>query len=424
MKSDLIQDESVLGRNETPRSVSSTPARYRLAAIFHRPHIYFCQFFKKLAAHPDIDLTVYFYSSYGMGSTPDPELGRSLHFAESSLAGYRSLFLRNFSPRPGVGPYFAWFHPGVIPELFREYDALIMHGWWGASSMLAYLTAFARGLPVLVHSDRNSMVEHSSGWRKWVLNWLFRPVSAFLVIGERNAAFYRQHGIPDSKMFLTPLAVDNDYLTREAARLAPQRPLLRQQLGIRPQECTILFVGRFVTEKGLPDLLAAFKELAATRAHLVLVGDGPLGVQLKDFVASNHLQRVHFVGSKSYEEIAAFYALADVFVLPSKSEPWAVVLNEAMNFALPILASRQVGAADDLVKEGVNGFRFEPGDTTSLAGLLRRMAENPSLCRKMGEASIPIVHEWNFDRATDGVLAALRSLRPRRGLRHQPPGVV
>jgi glycosyltransferase involved in cell wall biosynthesis len=368
-----------------------------------------------LAARPEIDLTVYFYSSYGLGSTPDPHFGRTLYTAESSLAGYHSLFLRNYSPRPGVGPFFAWIHPGVVRELFRNYDAVIMHGWWGASNLLAYLTAFARGLPVLVHSDRNAMVAHASRYRTSALDWLFRKVSAFLVVGKRNAVFYRQHGVPDAKMFLSPLAVDNDFYTREAARLAPERPALRRQLGIAPGEFAILYVGRFVPEKGVPDLLTAFQELAATRAHLVLAGDGPEGGRLREFVAAHHLERVHFVGSKSYEELPAYYALADVLVVPSHTEPWAVVVNEAMNFALPVIASQQVGAADDLVSEGVNGFRFEAGDTATLAARLRRLMEDPPLRRQMGEASLPIIREWNFGRATEGVLAALRSLRPNRG---------
>jgi glycosyltransferase involved in cell wall biosynthesis len=303
----------------------------------------------------------------------------------------------------------------VIPELYRKYDAVIIHGWWGATNILAYLTAFLRRLPVLVHSDRNASLAQTSRYRKSVVNWLFRRSAAFLVIGERNAAFYRQQGVPDRKMFLTPLAVDNDYFTREAARLAPQRPALRERLGIAPDECAILDVGRFIPEKGLPDLLVAFKQIAASPVHLVLVGEGPEGGRLKEFVAENHLERVHFVGPKSFEEVPAYYALADVFVLPSHQDAWAVVVNEAMNFALPLIVSRQAGAVDDLIKDGVNGFCFEAGDTAALTGLMRRLVENPDLRREMGKASLPVIREWNFDRATDGVLAALRSLQLKRG---------
>jgi glycosyltransferase involved in cell wall biosynthesis len=303
----------------------------------------------------------------------------------------------------------------VIRELFRDYDAVIMHGWWGASNLLAYLTAFVRGLPVLVHSDRNALMAQTSWFRTSAVRWLFRRISAFLVVGKRNADFYRNYGVPDSKMFLTPLAVDNEFYTREAARLASERPALRKQLGIAPEDCAILYVGRFVPEKGVPDLLTAFKELATSRAHLVLAGAGPEGDRLKEIVAANHLEHVHFVGSKSYEELPECYALADVLVVPSQTEPWAVVVNEAMNFALPVVATRQVGAADDLVEEGVSGFRFQAGDTATLAALLRRLVENPALRHAMGEAALPAIRDWDFERGTEGVLAALRSLLPNRG---------
>ncbi|MGO8788234.1 MAG: glycosyltransferase family 4 protein [Terriglobia bacterium] len=415
MNCDLIQNEPAPTSGASLASTLSTPGRYRLAAIFQRPHIYFCQFMQNVAAHPEIDLTVYFYTRLGMGSTPDPHFGRPLYAASTLLTGYRARFLRNYSPWPGVGPFFAWFHLGVVRELFRDYDAIILHGWWGASNLLAYLTAFVRGLPVLVHSDRNAILPQASRFRAAVLRWLFRHASAFLVIGKRNADFYRQSGVPDSKMFLSPLAVDNDFYAREAARLAPERSALRRQLGIAQQACALLYVGRFSPEKGIPDLLAAFKEVATSGAHLVLVGDGPEGERLKGWVAANHLEHVHFVGSKRYEELPACYALADVLVLPSRNDAWATVVNEAMNFALPVIASRQVGAADDLVEDGVNGFRFEAGDTAALASLLRRLVENPALRRGMGRASLPIIREWNFERATQGVLAALHSLRSKGG---------
>ena len=414
MDSNFVQNEHVL-TNGARDSHPSAPERYRLAVFFQRPHIYFCQFLRALASRPELDVTAYFYSSYGLGSSPDPELGCILYEGRSPLEGYRYHFLKNYSPRPELGRFWGLFHPGVIRELSHNYDAVIVHGWWGISSWLAYLTAFVRSVPVLVHSDRNSVLVKNSRGRQAALRWLFRRTTAFLVIGKRNAAFYRQHGVAEQRMFLTPLAVDNHFYRAEAARLAPKRIELRQQLGISENDCGILYVGRLSPEKSVSDLMAAFNVLKAPGAHLVLVGDGPERGRLMEIAAAQHLEHVHFVGPKSYEDLPAYYALADVFVLPSRVDCWGVVVNEAMNFALPVIASRQVGAADDLVKEGVNGFRFEAGDTAALAELLRFLVGDSGLRRRMGKASLQIIGEWDYDRATEGVLAALRSSRLMRG---------
>jgi len=393
---------------------SPGPEHYRLAVIFQRPHVYFCQFLQVLAARPELDVTAYFYSTCGIGSTPDPDLGRSLRSPESSLSGYHARILKNRSPRPDLARFWGLFHPGLIREISPRYDALMVHGWWGLSSWLAYFTALARSVPVLVHSDRSYGQGRTRPERRPALRWLFRHASGFLVIGKRNGEFYRHLGVDAARMFPTPLAVDNQFYQTAAARLTPQRDALRQKLGIAHSDFVILNAGRLAPEKGLMDLLLAFKTLAANHAHLLLVGDGREGRRLRDFVAAHRLERVHFLGTKTYEELPEYYAMADVFVLPSYIEPWAVVVNEAMNFALPVIASQQVGAADDLVKDGVNGFRFDAGDTGALATILRRMVDTPEICRKMGGCALPIIREWNLERAAEGVLAALRSLTARR----------
>src|SRR5208282_6284945 len=66
-------------RDVPPPSPPPAATHFRLAAVFHRPHIYFCQFLQRVAARPGIDLTVYFYTSFGLGSTPDPHFGRTLY---------------------------------------------------------------------------------------------------------------------------------------------------------------------------------------------------------------------------------------------------------------------------------------------------------------------------------------------------------
>lgn len=390
-----------------------SPCRYRLAAIFHRPHPYFCKFFQRIAAHPEIDLTVYFYSDFGLGSTLDPGYQRRVQWDTDLLGGYQHHFLRNYSPWPALHRFTGLFHPALLRELDRRYDAVLVHGWWGLSTFLAFLTARARRLPVLLHSDKN-VIETRSPWRRgardFLLKRFFRRVKAFLVIGQRNAAFYRRLGVPEEKMFLTPLAVDNAFFRAEAHRLRSERYTLRHQYGIPPEATVILFVGRLDPQKGLQDLLSAFGELTDDSAQLILVGDGPQRAELETYVRSRRLQRVLFAGFQNYTRLPTFYALSDVFVLPSCFEPYGVVVNEAMNFALPIVASEVIGAVGDLVEHGRNGLLFAAGDVAQLARQLQHLIAHPQLRRQMGEESARRIAAWNFERGVEGVMAALRAV--------------
>jgi len=413
MNDDRIAGNSAAVSNQSGGLAKESRQRFRLAALFHRPHPYFCKFFQRLAAHPEIDLTVYFYSDLGIRATPDPGYRRSVQWDTDLLAGYRHRFLRNYSPWPALHRYTGLFHPALLREVDRRYDAVLVHGWWGLSTSLAMVTALARRVPILLHSDKN-VIEAGKKWRRrfrnLVLQALFRRVAAFLVIGQRNAAFYRSLGVPEERMFLAPLAVDNAFFRAEAQRLKSERYTLRHQYGIPPEATVILYVGRLAPEKGLLDLLAAFAGLSDGSAHLALVGDGPQRAALEDYVRSYHLRCVHFAGFQNYSQLPSFYALSDVFVLPSYREPWGAVVNEAMNFALPVVASQDGGAVADLVENGRNGLLFEPGDQGQLARHLQYLVSHPEVREQMGAESARRIAVWDFERGIEGVLAALHAV--------------
>src|SRR2546430_3298455 len=85
------------------------------------------------------------------------------------------------------------------------------------------------------------------------------------------------------------------------------------------------------------------------------------------------LHAVKFLGFRNQSELPSFYDLCDVFVLPSTSEPWGLVVNEAMAAGRPVVVSDQVGCARDLVQNGLNGFIFPVGDVEALAHALTRV---------------------------------------------------
>jgi glycosyltransferase involved in cell wall biosynthesis len=408
MGSNLDRLPECLGTSSQP-----SPPRYRIAAIFPRPHPYFCKFLQRLSIQPEIDLTVYFYSDVGVGAARDPTYGHPLQFDTDLLAGYRFHFLRNYAFRPRLYNFWGAFHPGLLRELNRRYDAVMIHGWCGLSTWMAFALAWIRRVPILLHSDQNVIQVRGSlrlFFRNILYRALFERVAAFLVVGRRNAAFYRNLGVPEAKMFLTPLAVDNAFFREERRRLAPERAALRRTLGIPLEATVILSMGRLVPEKGLLDLLSAFGRLPAGSAHLVLVGDGPQRATLEDYVHSRDLKGVHFAGFKNYSQLPSFYALADVFVLPSYREPWGAVVNEAMNFALPIVASQDGGAVADLVEEGRNGLLFQPGDQEQLARHLGYLISHPEVREQMGAESVRRIALWDFERDMEGVLAALSAV--------------
>ena len=123
-----------------------------------------------------------------------------------------------------------------------------------------------------------------------------------------------------------------------------------------------------------------------------MVGDGDRKATLQEQARSLNIEPlVRFAGFRNQTELPRFYDLCDVFVLPSKLEPWGLVVNEVMNAGRAVIVSDQVGAAADLVRNGENGFVYPAGDVDALTGALRQILSDPEQCRHMGERSRQII---------------------------------
>src|SRR5262249_53333365 len=116
---------------------------------------------------------------------------------------------------------------------------------------------------------------------------------------------------------------------------------------------------------------------------------------------------VRFLGFKNQSELAAYYDLCDVFVMPTVLEPWGLVVNEVMNASRAVIASDQVGCAPDLVRDGYNGFIYRAGSVNDLHRVLRLALAEPARLRDMGRRSLEIINQWSFEEDLLGLRAAL-----------------
>jgi glycosyltransferase involved in cell wall biosynthesis len=172
----------------------------------------------------------------------------------------------------------------------------------------------------------------------------------------------------------------------------------------------IICVARLIERKGQHHLIAALRALidAGVDATLDLVGEGDARGQYEAQAAALGLrEQVRFSGYVAREAIAARYAAADVFVLPSYNEGMSVATLEALAAGLPAVITRTGGAAE-LVEEGINGATFDWGDVARLAALLRTLAEDRALLRRMGAASRARAARFTWDAAAARFLDLFR----------------
>ena len=399
------------------RTAASRAIPYRLAVLHSHPIQYFTPLYRRLAEEPGIDLTAYFCSKQGLRTYEDEGFGIPVKWDTPLLDGYHHRFLRNLRGETQVGGFFSLINLDLVAELYRNrFDALLVHGHMYFSYLLGVFAAKAMGIPVFMRCDTHLLLRRSRlklAMREPIMRFFYKHLcDRCLPVGTRNRAFYLAHGVRQDQLFDVPFTVDNAYFTQATAPFKAHVQDTRAELGLPTDKPLILYASKLTPRKRPGDLLAAFRMLCegGVEAALVFVGSGELEQGLRDQVRRHKLPDVYFAGFQNQSELPKFYAVADVFVLPSENEPWGLVINEAMCAGLPIVASEEIGAVPDLVQDSYNGFRFRAGDVRHLAVCLEKLVTDESVRGSMGEKSLEIIRAWDLEQNVQGVLAALRSL--------------
>lgn len=232
---------------------------------------------------------------------------------------------------------------------------------------------------------RNLLKEWVKGW------WTRRHYDAAFAAGERAAAYLQTMGFPRERIWTGFDVVDNHAFSAGAAVARQDAAALRASLNLPAR--FFLFVGRFAPEKNLlrlVDAYAAYRRSVGPEAWgLVLVGGGPQEEMLRQKIQG--LPEVIFAGSHTSDRLSVYYGLASCLILPSVSETWGLVVNEAMAAGLPVVVSHRCGCVAELVRHGLNGYVIDPFDIGGMAQAMTVMSSKLVDIQSMGEVSRQIV---------------------------------
>jgi glycosyltransferase involved in cell wall biosynthesis len=301
--------------------------------------------------------------------------------------------------------------------------AVAIPGWSERCSRAALRWCVLHAVPAIVMSETTAWDGTRVWWREWAKRRIVRLCASALVGGQAHADYIASLGMARERISLGYDAVDNEYFARGAEEVGKQETEVRARYEL-PQRY-FLASARFVEKKNLLRLLQAYaryRQLAsAPRLHrfgaaslrfpawsLLLLGDGPLRPTLNSQLATLNLHgQVLLPGFKQYPDLPAYYGLASAFVHASTTEPWGLVVNEAMASGLPVLVSNRCGCAPDLVRDGANGFTFDPCNVEQLARLMLKVSTLNYQLSTFGVASRRIVASWGADRFASGLHRAV-----------------
>ena len=301
---------------------------------------------------------------------------------------------------------------GIVSAVWGgKWDLVNIAGYSNLTSLCCMFVCIFRRIPFVIQAD-NQLIKKRKGYRillKRLFFWpLVRRCKAAIGISRPAKRFWESIGIPADSVFVVPCVSHLDAYREAYLGVRAERDAIREELGVSTDEVVGVFVGRLLELKGLDLVLSGLAEVEGrSRPRLAIIGDGPERARLEALVES-HALPVQFLGWRENSLLPAYYAASDFFFLASRREAWGIVVAEAMTCGLPIALSDQVGAAEELLADGENGFLVSEPTAGGWASVLERFVTERDRLAAMGERSLDIIRDWNLDMAATGFLSAMR----------------
>jgi 1,2-diacylglycerol 3-alpha-glucosyltransferase len=314
--------------------------------------------------------------------------------------------------RRRIRGYNVLLNRGVAAALAkRKPDVVVCGGYSYIAMWQAQRWSRQRSIPVLLWSESNIQDRRRGTLPVEMLKKSFlHSCGGFIVPGKSAAEYLRSFGIPDRVIFTAPNAVDNDFFATAASLARAEASILRAKLDL--PERYFLFVGRMIPGKGISLLLQAYARFEAglrERIGLVFVGDGVGRAECETNAALIQPGKIAFAGFLHREKLAMYYALAECLVFPTYSDPWGLVVNEAMACGLPVIATDVAGATPDLVQDGWNGRVVPAGDLDALVSAMRQLAEDTKSSQQMAAHSTERIANYSARTWAEGFSRAMTS---------------
>ena len=368
--------------------------------------------FQKLASFDEIDLTVYY------GSTKDPHRVWPINFG----SGYSYILLPSLS----IPFYPHKFNYTLFTELIRQkYDVHIgVENEIGGQ--ITYLAAHWLKKPFILWSDeityqiiRDPREYSLQGClqKLWpflgrqLQKWVFAPLrygarhvkrhaDAYLTAGHKSEEHLRLAGAK-GPFFHFGDTIDTEQFQRQLQ--TQDVPALKRSFDLEAKTI-ILSLSYLQKRKGVQYLIEAFLQLNRKDVVLLIVGDGEYKHELVKLVPKN-CANILFIGH--VEDTPKYYAMADIFVMPSFSDPWGLTINEAMLAGLPVITTTNVGA-QELIQG--NGVLIPPRDSQALKVALQKLLDDEQLRDDMGKRSLEVIKPYTIAHTAEACRQAIHAV--------------
>lgn len=383
----------------------------RLGIFVSHPVQYHVPIWRRLAQMPELDVKVHFLSDHSIRGGKDPGFGVKVSWDVPLLDGYDNTFISHHSD---INNKLSFYMKNPYQFVWRkQFDWVLVAGYMYPFEWQMIHAAKLFGRKLMMRGEFTDLKRKNASplkmtVRKQVLTQLYKQVDAFACVGEQAKSHLLSKGVPAHKLFFSPYSVDTTEFEKQ--KQAFSREETRKRLGIDDDTFVFLFSGKLIHRKQIIRLVEAFQYLKRPeKAALLILGDGE---QREEVIRKGEellKERFLFQGFVNQSQLGQYFLAADSFVLPSNYEAWGLVVNEAMQFGLPLVLSDIIGSHKDLLIEGETGHLCKTEDTRDLARAMDLLMANPARAKEMGQNAEELIQKYSTENSAigirDGILA-------------------
>ncbi|MBN2774035.1 MAG: glycosyltransferase family 4 protein, partial [Prolixibacteraceae bacterium] len=300
--------------------------------------------------------------------------------------------------------------PGLVKQVKKTKPDIILSDGFFQWTYAALLNNAMYGTPHLMLYERTLHTErNASRVRIFARKLAAKYISAIACNGIQTREYLIKFGFPKERLFMGNMAADTAGLQEALSKVNDrQKAELKEKYNLTGP--VLLYVGQIIPRKGIMQLLDAWKDVEKKypQPQLVLIGDGEQLEDAKKYLKKNNINNVRLPGKVDYSEVAQFYALADLFIIPTLEDNWSLVVPEAMSCGLPVICSKYNGCWPELVQPQ-NGWVFDPLNPENFKQILQSAWEKQEKWPAMGKESLRIVQDYTPEKVAQKIFIACQS---------------
>jgi len=277
-----------------------------------------------------------------------------------------------------------------------KYDHIVVTNFASPTGIIGITKLNLLNIPYYIESD-GGFPSKNNTFKKIIKGFTLKRAQKCLSTSNIHDEYYLENGVKKENIVRYPFSsIKQKDIIKNIEYKNNKKVTLKKKLGI-DSEYVVIGVGRFVENKGFEDLLNAFSNFPETYSISLYIIGGEITPSYKKIIIEKNIKRVSFLEFLSKEDLKNMYIAADVFVLPTHSDVWGLVINEAMSNGLPVVTTTKCLAGMEMIKDNENGYLVDIKRSDILYDRIKKIIDNKVLQENMSKNNIEKIKEYTID---------------------------